>query len=133
MHITKQTNQSSSHNSDPVPASVPHTDPLRTSRKARPATPPDFNGERSEGLAFLNSCQTYLHLCLEEFPDEQTKIIWAMSYMKTGRAQKWTAHVFRWELSAENMGHTRFLDWEDFKDEFHKEFTPAHADALAIN
>jgi Retrotransposon gag protein/Zinc knuckle len=125
--------QPQSRNSDSTPFPAPHTDPPKTSRKARPATPPDFNGERSEGLAFLNSCQTYVRLCPEEFPDEQTKIVWAMSYMKTGRAQRWTARVFRWESLAENIGLTRFLDWEDFKDEFRKEFVPAHADALAIN
>jgi len=103
------------------------------SRTVRPATPPDFNGDRAKGLAFLNSCQTYLRLCPKEFPDEQTKIVWAMSYMKTGRAQKWTARVFRWEQQPENTDQTRFLDWYDFCDEFKKEFTPAHSDALAIN
>ena len=119
---------------DPIPRQpLPPTDIPKTSRTARPATPPDFNGERSEGLAFLNSCQTYLRLCPEEFPDEQTKIVWAMSYMKTGRAQKWTARIFRWEQSEENANHSRFLDWADFRDEFRKEFTPSHADALAIN
>jgi Retrotransposon gag protein len=56
-----------------------------------------------------------------------------MSYMKTGRAQKWTARIFRWEQLEENTNHPRFLDWEDFQDEFRKEFTPSHADALAIN
>ena len=119
----------------PTPSRSPHLlqTPPKISRRARPANPLDFNGERSEGLAFLNSCQTYIRLCPEEFPDEQTKIMWAMSYMKTGRAQKWTARVFRWESLSENDGHTRFLDWEDFRDEFRKEFTPAHADALAIN
>jgi hypothetical protein len=131
--LTRQTNQPASQNSDSIPISAPLTDPPKIGRKARPANPPDFNGERSEGLAFLNSCQTYIRLCPEEFPDEQTKIMWAMSYMKTGRAQRWTARVFRWESSTENEGHTRFLDWEDFRDEFRKEFTPAHADALAIN
>jgi hypothetical protein len=128
-YITSLSNQ----NPVPVPLSVPHTDPPKINRKAKPATPPDFNGERSEGLAFLNSCQTYIRLCPEEFPDEQTKVMWAMSYMKTGRAQRWTARIFQWESLAENAQHTKFLDWEDFKDEFRKEFTPAHADALAIN
>jgi len=33
----------------------------------------------------------------------------------------------------ENIGCPRFLDWEDFRDEFKKEFTPAHADSLAVN
>ena len=105
----------------------------KTSRTARLATPPEFNGERSEGLAFLHSCQTYLRLCPEEFPDEQSKVMWAMSYMKMGRAQKWTARIFRWEQLEENTHHPKFLDWEDFRDEFRKEFTPSHADALAIN
>jgi Retrotransposon gag protein/Zinc knuckle len=107
-------------------------DPPRT-RTARPAVPPEFDGERSKGLAFLNACQTYIRLCPNEFPDEQTKVIWAMSYMKSGRAQKWTARIFKWEQQPENLTSTRFLDWEDFKREFKQEFTPAHADSLAIN
>jgi hypothetical protein len=86
-----------------------------------------------KGMAFLNSCQTYIRLCPKEFPDEQTKIVWAMSYMKSGHAQKWTVHIFRWEQQPENSDFTRFLDWEDFRDEFKKEFTPPHADSLAIN
>ena len=61
------------------------------------------------------------------------KIIWAMSYMKSGRVAKWTAHIFRWEELSENKGCLKFLDWEDFRNKFKKEFTPAHADSLAIN
>lgn len=116
----------------PTPVLPPSADPPRT-RTARPAAPPDFDGDRTKGMAFLNSCQTYIRLCPKEFPDEQTKIVWAMSYMKSGRAQKWTARIFRWEQQPENSDSTRFLDWEDFRDEFKKEFTPAHADSLAIN
>jgi Retrotransposon gag protein/Zinc knuckle len=56
-----------------------------------------------------------------------------MSYMKTGRAQKWAARVYRWEQMEENMGESKFLDWQDFRDDFRKEFTPAHTDAVAIN
>ena len=119
---------------DPIPAiSVSQTEFPKISRKARPANPPEFNGERSEGLAFLNSCQTYLRLCSEEFPDKQTKIMWAMSYMKTGRAQKWTARIFQWEQLELNKNQSKFVDWADFRDEFRKEFTPSHADASAIN
>jgi hypothetical protein len=112
---------------------IPRTDARRTTRVARPANPPEFDGDRSKGLAFLNACQTYTRLCPEEFPDDQTKIIWAMSYMKADRAQKWTARVFRWEQQPENSDQNRFLNWEDFHEEFRKEFTPSHADALAIN
>jgi Retrotransposon gag protein len=56
-----------------------------------------------------------------------------MSYMKMGRTQKWTAQIFRWEQLAQNANQTKFLDWNDFRSEFRKEFTPAHTDALAIN
>ena len=120
----------------PLPAEPnvlsPPVDPPRT-RMVRPAAPPDFDGDRTKGMAFLNSCQTYIRLCPKEFQDEQTKIVWAMSYMKSGRAQKWTARIFRWEQQPENLHSSRFLDWEDFRDAFKVEFTPAHADSLAIN
>ena len=110
-----------------LPATVP-----RTSR-IRPAAPPEFEGDRLRGLAFLNSCQTYIRLCPNEFSNKQAKIVWAMSYMKSGRAQKWTARIFRWEQQPENTDQTKFLDWEDFTTEFKKEFTPTHADVLAVN
>jgi hypothetical protein len=41
-----------------------------------------------------------------------------MSYMKTGRAAKWTARIFRWEQLPENANANRFFDWADFRDEF---------------
>src|SRR5271156_5519257 len=62
----------------------------------RPALPSEFDGDRSRGMDFLYSCQTYIHLCPGSFSDDQTKIMWALSYMKSGRAAKWSAHVLRW-------------------------------------
>ena len=116
------------HNAPPSPEPA-----QRKTRRPKPATPAEFDGERTKGLTFLHSCQTYIRLCPEEFRDEQTKIVWAMSYMKSGRAAKWTARIFRWEELPENLGYSKFVDWEDFRDEFKKEFTPAHADSIAIN
>jgi hypothetical protein len=109
----------------PTPRSVPKT------RGPPPALPSEFNGDRSNGMAFLRSCQTYIRLCPESFSDDQTKIVWALSYMKTGRAEKWAARVFRWE--EENSESYRFVDWEDFRQEFKQEFCPAHTDIVAIN
>ena len=100
---------------------------------ACPSVPTEFDGDRSKGMAFLNSCQTYIQLCPKEFRHEQTKIIWAMSYMKSGHTQKWTARIFHWEQELENSEANKFFDWEDFRNEFKKEFTPAHSDVLAIN
>jgi len=48
------------------------------------ALPLEFNGDRTKGMVFLNSCQVYFRLCLKSFTDEQAKIVWAMSYMKAG-------------------------------------------------
>jgi len=56
-----------------------------------------------------------------------------MSYMKAGRADKWSAHVFWWEEQPENVGYYKFIDWEDFRDEFKREFCPGYADSVAIN
>jgi hypothetical protein len=84
-------------------------------------------------LLFLNSCQTYFGLCPEGFLNEQVKIVWAMSYMKVGRAAKWTAQIFQWEQQSENVVSSKYLDWDDFRDEFKREFTPAHPDAVSIN
>ena len=50
----------------------------------KPALPSEFNGDRTKGMAFLNSCQVYIHLCQNCFMDKQAKIVWAMSYMKAG-------------------------------------------------
>ena len=100
-------------------------------RPPPPTLPTEFDGERSQGQAFLNSIQTYIHLCPDSFHSNQVKITWALSYMKSGRAAKWAARIFRWE--EENGGYSRFLDWDEFWTEFRKDFWPAHADASTIN
>ena len=118
----------------PFPQKTPISDPspTTTSRRAPPpALPNEFDGDCSKGQAFLRSCQTYVLLCPESFSDDHTKIIWALSYMKSGRAAKWAARVFKWE--EDNAGVHKFLDWDDFKLEFRKEFCPANSDAAAIN
>ena len=53
------------------------------------ALPTEYDGDRLKGQAFLTSCQTYMRLCPDLFPEEQTKITWALSYMKSGQAAKW--------------------------------------------
>ena len=53
-----------------------------------------------------------------------------MSYMKSGRANRWATREFEQEAKA---GRLRFLDWDDFEDEFRKDFMPLDAEAAAIN
>ena len=81
----------------------------------KPSFPPDFSGDWAAGKAFLTSCRTYIRLCPEAFQDDLTKIVWAMSYMKTGCANHWATHEFEQEAKT---GHLRFIDWLDFEEEF---------------
>src|SRR6201996_4727689 len=113
---------------------IPDTTSTRTipiGQPPPPALPNKFDGDCSRGQAFLTSCQTYMRLCSDSFPSEQTKITWALSYMKSGRALKWAERIFQWE--EKNGGYPRFLDWEEFRKDFRKEFCPAHSDIAAIN
>src|SRR6266567_1222404 len=98
----------------------------------KPSNPPDFDGNRSKGKAFLTSCCTYIRLCPEAFDDEPTKIIWAMSYMKSRRAGCWASWEFELEATSEN-GQLQFFDWPNFEEEFCKDFTPLDAEATAVN
>ena len=81
----------------------------------KPSFPPEFSGDQAAGKAFLTSCQTYICLCPEAFEDDPTKIVWAMSYMKTGCAGRWATRKFEQEAKTSCL---RFLDWLDFEDEF---------------
>jgi hypothetical protein len=72
----------------------------------------------------------YIRLCSDSFPDDQVKITWALSYMKSGRAAKWAARIFREE---EQSHRPHFADWNSFREEFRSEFCPAHSDIAAIN
>ena len=81
----------------------------------KPSAPSEFDGDRTKGKAFLTSCRTYIRLCPEAFDNEVQQIVWAMSYMKAGRAGRWVAREF--ELESEK-GKLRFREWSDFEDEF---------------
>jgi len=96
---------------------IPSTQITSVTPKAhglKPALPSEFDRDRTKGMMFLNFCQVYIHLCPNSFMDEQAKIVWAMLYMKAGRAAKWSARVFQWEEQPENVGYHKFVDWEDF-------------------
>jgi len=43
------------------------------------------------------------------------KIMWAMSYMKTGRANHWAMHEFKHEMKT---SHLHFINWLNFEEEF---------------
>jgi len=79
---------------------------------------------------FLTSCQTYICLCLESFEDDLTKVVWAMSYMKAGRAGRWAICEFEHEAKSRLL---HFMDWVNFEEEFQKDFMPLSSEAAGMN
>ena len=69
--------------------SIPTSSAGQKKVSLKPSNSTEYSGDRSEGKAFLTSCRTYLRLCPEAFEDDATRIIWAMSYMKSERAGRW--------------------------------------------
>src|SRR6202171_2777751 len=115
------------------PAQLPLASATRPRIDLKPSPPPNFDGDRQKGRGFINACQAYFRLRPDNFPDEQTKIHWAMTYMNQGRAQKWANRVYHWESIPANIGSTHFVDWDDFRSRFQTEFFPLHSDAVATN
>src|SRR6266567_698188 len=114
------------------PTPIPASSAGRKKISLKPSTPSKFDGDRSKGKEFLMSCRTYIRLCPESFDDDITKIVWAMSYMKSGRAGRWATREFKHEAASEDQT-LRFMDWLDFEDEFWKDFLPLNSEATAVN
>ena len=118
----------------PIPTPAPTTVVTRNIRNdLKPALPPNFDGDRLKGRGFIHACQAYIRLRPDQFPDEQTKIQWAMTYMSQGRAQKWVGRIYHWESLPTNVGSDYCVDWDDFRSKFKMEFYLLHLDALATN
>ena len=46
----------------------------------------DFNGDRAKASTFFTTCQAYLHLNKDSYPNNESKIIFVLSYMVGGAA-----------------------------------------------
>ena len=97
------------------------TTPAPTRSRIKPGVPQDFDGSREKGRAFWNSCKIYTKLCASEFADDQAKIQWVLSYMKSGRASSFADKTLRYE---DRMGQDRFTNWKEFRDAFVAQFCP---------
>ena len=127
-------NMSANQNNTPSRAApLPTASAANTKTDLKPSPPPNFDGDRHKGKGFINACQAYFRLRPDSFPDEQTKIQWAMTYMNQGRAQKWANRIYHWEAIPANVGNSHFVDWDDFRSRFRTEFFPLHSDAVATN
>jgi hypothetical protein len=105
----------------PAPPPPPPT-PARTSgntkRRVKVASPPDFDGSRQSGRAFLNNCKLYLELNSDVFSNDQERIHWALSYFKSGRAARFADRILRAERDQTSLIET----WRDFEKDFVQRF-----------
>jgi hypothetical protein len=99
------------------------------SSRIKPASPDNFDGDRSKGHAFLTSCELYLLLTGSDYPDEQSCIHWALSFFKSGRAATFAERIVRQEM---RMGVMAFADWMDFTSEFRATFCPENEATSAL-
>jgi len=92
--------------------------------------PPDSGREYHNGHAFLNSCSLYIRLAPEQFHDKEERILWALTFFKSGYAAKWSENVFCQEADTSVFP---IRTWRDFKQQFRVHFFPVNAEADAIN
>jgi hypothetical protein len=91
------------------------------SLRIKPASPDNFDDNRSKGRTFLTSCKLYLSLTGQDYPNEQSHIHWALSFFKSGRAATFAERTVRQEM---RTGVMAFTDWMDFSLEFMSTFCP---------
>lgn len=124
-----QPNPSTQPNSGVPPPSTSIPSSTSTKNKIKPASPPDFDGDRSKGRAFLLSCELYIDLVPDQFTTPRTAIYWALSFMKSGRASLFAQRVIRHQTKS---GTPKFADWTAFRKQFIEEFCPKNEVQLAL-
>jgi hypothetical protein len=89
----------------------------------------NFDGDRSKGHAFLTSCELYLSLTGSDYPNEQSRIHWALLFFKSGCAAMFAERIVRQEM---RTGVMAFADWTDFTSEFRSTFCPENEATSAL-
>jgi hypothetical protein len=117
-----------------APAPLPQPEHVRTTisterlEKVKPSSPPDFDGSRKEGRAFLNSCELYMQLVGSAFANDQQKIHWVLTFCKSGRAAKFAERVLR----AEKGGLPKYETWKLFVTDFAARFCESNEQVKAL-
>ena len=86
------------------------------------AKPDEFHGDPKDVIRFLYQCNLYLRL--EPHANCQ-KIVFAMSYMKSGSALRWA------EMMMQSIQNHPFYTWRQFQDDLSIAFSDTDRHATA--
>jgi len=81
-------------------------------------------------MKFVTSCSLYIRLALEQFYDEQERILWALMFFKDNHAAKWSENLF---YQKADTGVFPILTWGDFEQQFWVHFFSVNAEADTVN
>jgi len=81
----------------------------------KPGGPPAFDGDCTKGHTFMNSCVLYQLLCTAELHDDQAKIHWVLSYMKSNCTATFANHTTWYETK---YGAPHYATWKAFHKVF---------------
>jgi Retrotransposon gag protein len=116
-----------------LPAPVVEVPPAQASTPAVSAHPPKaadpkiYGGDQKKADPFLCSLKLNIAIQPKSFPDDQTKILYALSYMQGGSAGDWASKYTHAILD----GDSPFPDWETFCNCFEAAFGEADQAAHA--
>ena len=82
------------------------------------AAPLPFDGKRENTESFLNSCSLYISARPSEFPTEDFKMHWIMSYMQNGSARLWRDYI----MAQVRNGVKQFQSVDDLMNEIESKF-----------
>ncbi|CAK5270726.1 unnamed protein product [Mycena citricolor] len=121
------------------PPSPPPTTPARTMsghhRITLAADPPYFDGDKSKYLGFVDSCTTYIGAYRSEFSQDETKILFVLSYLRNESGTSCAAS--RWAMNWKQHNFDGFQGLKagttakTFLEELQRAFGDSNAEQVA--
>jgi hypothetical protein len=109
---------------DALKTATPSSTSVKPIKMAAPET---FSGERSKADSFLRQVNLYISGRSADFPNDDSKIIFALSYMKGGTAGIWADQA----ADVIGMGDSPFESWKEFVSKFSSVFCDPDKGATA--
>lgn len=97
-------------------------------RPPKAADPEIFSGDRKKADPFLRAVSLNIAIQPNSFPNDRTRILYALSWMQGGSAGEWAANHTRSMLET---NQSPFASWDDFRARFEAAFGDSDRQAQA--